>query len=288
MSEHSTRMPIGEFGRVTWLSPRALRLYERRGLLTPEVVDQFTGYRYYGIAQADRARLIALLRRAGMPLDRIGDVLDADPRRRSDLVAAYREDAARQHARTVALLDDLIDDLDGDRSHPTRSHPPVERRDVPAQVFLSRTVRTTAADLPRHVEVAATELSRRAGSSRDEDRPLVVVYHGEVSWESDGPIDVRVPVHPDSGVDGTEVEPAGSEMFVAVPYGAVQFPTILGAFDAVRAAATVQDRRPLGPPREIYRQGDPFRCEVSQPYAVTRVGAADGYARPVRSRTPRR
>jgi hypothetical protein len=73
---------------------------------------------------------------------------------------------------------------------------------------------------------------------------------------------VRVPV--DSTADG--VEPSGSELFVDVPYGEVQFPTILRAFDAVRDAATHGTRRPSGSPREIYLDGEPFRCQVAQRY----------------------
>lgn len=48
----TARLSIGEFSRLTWLSPKALRLYERRGLLLPDLVDEYTGYRYYRPAQA--------------------------------------------------------------------------------------------------------------------------------------------------------------------------------------------------------------------------------------------
>ena len=76
----------------------------------------------------------------------------------------------------------------------------------------------------------------------------------------------RVPVTGESSADG--VEPAGSELFVDVPYGEVQFPTILRAFDAVRDAATHSTRRPSGSPREIYLE--PFRIAIrnSKPWAV--------------------
>lgn len=268
MSETGARLSIGEFSRLTWLSAKALRLYERRGLLRPAAVDEYTGYRYYRPSQAERARMIALLRRAGMPLERIGAVLDAGADERRDLLDAYRTETVRAHERAVALLDGLARGLCGDRPVPAGDTAEVAVRDVAAQPFVARTVRTTVADLSSHIERAAAALSQRAGAAVDWSRPLVVVYHGEVGWESDGPVEVRVPVADEAGADG--VEPAGSELFVDVPYGEVQFPTILRAFDAVRDAATRGGRRPSGSPREVYLDGDPFRCQVAQRYVRVR------------------
>ncbi|MCB2413818.1 MerR family transcriptional regulator [Demequina sp. TTPB684] len=264
MSETNARLSIGEFSRATWLSAKALRIYERRGLLLPDVVDEYTGYRYYRSSQAQRARLIALLRRAGMPLDRIGTVLDASNAERSALLEEYRIDVARAHARANALLDSLAVGLLDQPSASIGEGPAISTRRVPEQAYLAHGVRTTAGDLPSHIERAVALLTQRARASIDRSRPLVVVYHGEVSWESDGPIEVRVPVHNGAAADG--VDPSGTELFTEVPYGEVQFPTIVRAFDAVRAAAHEGGRHPSGSPREIYWEGEPFRCQVAQPY----------------------
>jgi DNA-binding transcriptional MerR regulator len=268
VSKATARLSIGEFGRLTWLSPKALRLYERRGLLLPDLVDEYTGYRYYRAAQADRARMIALLRRVGMALERIGAVLDAAGEDRRALLDEYRIDTIRAHERAVALLDSLAGTLLDERPSTAEGPPRVFCRDVAAQAFMSRTVRTTAADLPSHIERSAAALVQHAGAGIDRSQPLVVVYHGEVSWESDGPIEVRVPVLDESIADG--VEPPGSEFFVDVPFGEVQFPTILRSFDVVRDAAVQGARCPSGSPREIYLAGDPFRCQVAQRYVDTK------------------
>lgn len=270
MSEPLERLSIGEFSRLTWLSPKALRLYERRGLLRPDLVDEYTGYRYYLPTQSESAQLIALLRRAGMPLARIGAMLDATDDDRAALLDEYKAEISRAHERAIALLDDLARTRGSARTGGDGCPTDVRSREVAAQAFLSRTVRTTAADLPAHIERSAAALVDRAGGDFDRSSPLVVVYHGEVSWESDGPIDVRVPVLTTSIADG--VEPAGSEFFVEVPFGEVQFPTILRSFDAVRSAASRGAHRPVGPPREIYLEGDPFRCQVAQRFQVTGSG----------------
>ena len=38
---------IGEFSRLAMVSVRMLRHYDEIGLLTPNTVDTYTGYRYY-------------------------------------------------------------------------------------------------------------------------------------------------------------------------------------------------------------------------------------------------
>jgi protein phosphatase len=59
-------MSIGEFARRSRLSPKALRLYDGRGLLSPARVDELSGYRYYEDAKLHQARLIATLRPRGV------------------------------------------------------------------------------------------------------------------------------------------------------------------------------------------------------------------------------
>jgi PPM family protein phosphatase len=61
-------MMIGAFAERARLSPKALRLYDRLGLLQPVRTDPVSGYRFYSEDQVADARLIALLRRLGMPL----------------------------------------------------------------------------------------------------------------------------------------------------------------------------------------------------------------------------
>jgi DNA-binding transcriptional MerR regulator len=69
---------IGEFSRLSRLSPKALRLYDELGLLVPDHVDATTGYRWYADTQLDQARVAALLRRIGVPLSQIRDMLALD------------------------------------------------------------------------------------------------------------------------------------------------------------------------------------------------------------------
>ncbi|MER5733891.1 MerR family transcriptional regulator [Streptomyces sp. NPDC002138] len=66
---------IGEMGRDSGLGVSALRFYDRAAVLVPARVDPATGYRWYGPEQLGEARLLARLRRAGMPIADIRLVL---------------------------------------------------------------------------------------------------------------------------------------------------------------------------------------------------------------------
>jgi serine/threonine protein phosphatase PrpC len=82
-------LTIGAFARASRLSPKALRLYDELGLLRPARVDPVSGYRFYEPDQLERARLVAWLRRLGMPLARIRRVCELEPAEAGREVAAY-------------------------------------------------------------------------------------------------------------------------------------------------------------------------------------------------------
>ncbi|MEV6165064.1 MerR family transcriptional regulator [Streptomyces sp. NPDC052052] len=95
-------LTIGAFAKASRLSPKALRLYDELGLLTPARVDPVTGYRLYAPEQLDRARLVAWLRRLGMPLARIQRVCTLDAASAAQEIRAFW---ARVEADTAARRD---------------------------------------------------------------------------------------------------------------------------------------------------------------------------------------
>ncbi|CAM5282560.1 hypothetical protein GCM10010329_43570 [Streptomyces spiroverticillatus] len=97
-------LTIGAFARASRLSPKALRLYDELGLLPPVRVDPVTGYRFYAVGQLERARLVAWLRRLGMPLARIREVCARDAAGAAEEVRAYwaEVEADTAHRRDLA------------------------------------------------------------------------------------------------------------------------------------------------------------------------------------------
>jgi len=116
-TDHDRLLTIGEVARASGLSASALRFYDREGVLVPADVDALTGYRRYAARQLRAARLVASLRRVGMPLAEVSVVLEQDARGEvqaaRDVVAAHEQrlveglrDARAEIARTLGLLGD--------------------------------------------------------------------------------------------------------------------------------------------------------------------------------------
>ncbi|GAA5047119.1 protein phosphatase [Thermocatellispora tengchongensis] len=106
-------LTIGAFARAARLSPKALRLYDELGLLRPAAVDSESGYRFYDPAQLERARLIAWLRRLGMPLARIRRVCDLPAAAAAQEISRYWEQVLAETAARGELATFLVDYLSG-------------------------------------------------------------------------------------------------------------------------------------------------------------------------------
>ncbi len=106
-------MSSGEFSRASRLSRKALRLYDELDLLRPARVDRVTGYRFYAPAQLEQARLVAWLRRLGMPLARIRLMTQLPPTEAAAELAAYWRQIESETANRRELASFLIGYLSG-------------------------------------------------------------------------------------------------------------------------------------------------------------------------------
>ncbi len=103
----------GEFARASRLSRKALRLYDELGLLSPVQVDPASGYRLYAPAQLEQARLVAWLRRLGMPLARIRVVCALPQADAAAELAAYWDQVEAESSARRELATFLIRYLSG-------------------------------------------------------------------------------------------------------------------------------------------------------------------------------
>ena len=71
-----TKLKIGEFSKMMQVTVKTLRHYEQKGLLIPDDVDEWTGYRYYSITQMQRLNTIRGLQRQGFSLEEIKDLFE--------------------------------------------------------------------------------------------------------------------------------------------------------------------------------------------------------------------
>uniref|UniRef100_J1S4F9 Ser/Thr phosphatase n=2 Tax=Streptomyces auratus AGR0001 TaxID=1160718 RepID=J1S4F9_9ACTN len=126
--EDGQLLTIGAFARASRLSPKALRLYDELGLLAPARVDPHSGYRHYAPAQLERARLVAWLRRLGMPLARIREVCELAPAAAAGTVAAYWAQVEADTAARRDLAAFLIDQLKRKDTEMTAPRTPLTMR----------------------------------------------------------------------------------------------------------------------------------------------------------------
>jgi DNA-binding transcriptional MerR regulator len=211
---------IGEFARKSGLSPKALRRYDELGLLPPASVDPGTGYRWYTETQLDPARLVAALRQLGVPLALVKTMISLPSADAAAQLSGYWSAAEADHSARRQLAGFLIDRLNGKRSVMYE----VELRDVPARSMLCLLRHVADNDavqalgrefIPKLADPRMLKLAGPAGAT-------LLLYHGEVSEDSDGPVEWCQPVPADRAdqiaacfPDLTlRAEPAHQEAFV--------------------------------------------------------------------------
>jgi PPM family protein phosphatase len=121
-------LTIGAFARAARLTAKALRLYDELGLLPPAAVDPESGYRLYDPGQLDRARLIARLRRIGMPLAEIRTVCGLEPAAAAVAVGSYWRQVTVDTAARGRLATLLVEDLSGEASAMSDTKPTLALR----------------------------------------------------------------------------------------------------------------------------------------------------------------
>ena len=67
-------LKIGEFSKLSLTTVKALRFYEKEGLLIPASVDEWTGYRFYETAQLETAAKIKSYRQLGLTIEEIRSI----------------------------------------------------------------------------------------------------------------------------------------------------------------------------------------------------------------------
>jgi len=245
----TTRLSIGDFSRMTYLSVKSLRRYHEMGLLEPADIDRYTGYRYYETSQVPLGQAIRRFRDLDMPLEQLKEVMHApDAAVRNKLIIAHLEhmEAALQRTQqTVASLRSLLE------------QPPapiaVEYRSVPAATAIAISEPVHRGGLMAWWSQAFDELHRvLASSSAVRAGPDGALYRNEFFEEELGEIVAFIPVAtmptPFGRPQLTEIP--GAELAVTVHNGAIseldQTYGALGTFVAEREIGV------QGPIREHY------------------------------------
>jgi DNA-binding transcriptional MerR regulator len=215
-------MSIGEFARRSRLSVKALRLYDELGVLVPARVDRDSGYRYYDVEQLEDARLVAMLRQLEFPLAEIKELVASDPFDAAERIARHWREVETLHDARRDLADHVVNKLKGKRSEMYE----VATREIPERsvLCLKRSVDEQGA-WALGKEFVAILRERPLPKMEGRKGSMFSIYWGEVSADSDGPVEWCKPVPETEAKDlagkypelNLRTEPAHREAFVALP-----------------------------------------------------------------------
>ena len=109
-------MLIGEIAEFFNVSRKAIRLYEKKGIIKPVKVDESNGYRYYSVEQVQQLNALLELKSLGFSLDEIKTVIDGEAGKELLLATLERKKKAWHEAMEVAqykteCLDNIISNL---------------------------------------------------------------------------------------------------------------------------------------------------------------------------------
>jgi len=268
-------LSTGEFARRTRLTTKALRVYDRIGLLRPVRVEETNGYRRYGIAQVRTGQLIGLLRGAEVSLADIGFVL-GDLTIGVDLAAGRLEEilADFEHRHTHRKL--LIRHVQASLQEGDDPMFPIQTRNVQSLRVMSIQRRLHAPGIAGFVRESKAIFAEHLDGT-EATGPFTLIFHGIVDAESDGPIEAvlgcPVDVEPTDQV-GIRTEPSHDEAYTTITKAQWAYPAILAAYDAVACCPEVQARPGsqlscrevyIAEPGEI--GDDQVTCDVAFPLA---------------------
>ncbi|MFB8242766.1 MerR family transcriptional regulator [Kitasatospora purpeofusca] len=215
---------IGELARDSGLSISALRFYDGAEVLAPAHVDPRTGYRWYAPGQLADARLLARLRRVGLPLADIRAVLGAAPgsgaaQRLMDEHLRRLEDGLADARRELSLIRRLIDQ----RESRMTTTPAEYRFTVPARELAEAldAVRFAVGGDPEQPVLSGVLFDLDGGLLRLVATDRYRMALAEVPVESVAPVDSAAPEEPDPSEES------------AAPAASAVVPVALA--DAVRA-----------------------------------------------------
>lgn len=239
----SALISIGDFARRTRLTAKALRIYDRVGLLRPASIDQASGYRRYQAGQVRTGQLIALMRAADLSLVDIGLILEdlaAGGESAVEQLERLLGDIDRRHANRKLLIRNIqaILQQGDDRMFSLAT------RHVPARRVMSIQRRLHGDQTDGFVHEAKAAFAAHLDGAQATG-PFTLIFHGPVNADDDGPLEAVLGCPDDvrpTDVIAIRTEPAHDETYTTITKAQWAYPAILAAYDAVARSPEVVAR----------------------------------------------
>jgi DNA-binding transcriptional MerR regulator len=251
---------IGDFAYLSHVSVATLRHYDEIGLLKPVRVDQFTGYRYYSVAQLPRLNRILALKDLGFSLEQIervlvGGITPDELRGMLKLKRAEVEQRLANEQQRLKRIETRLRQIEQEDSMPDYE---VVLKTVPPILIASRKVTIPTNDqVPAYLNPAYREAYDYVKQQGAKDTgPCFALWHqgaeileNEVA-EAAVPIDRRLP-----GTDMVKVYELPQVQVAAVVHHG-EFENFTQCHGTLLEWIEANGYRIVGPYREIYVQHD--------------------------------
>lgn len=191
---------IGDFSKLGQVSTRMLRHYDKLGLLVPNHVDKWTGYRYYTIEQLASLHRIIALKELGLSLGQISELLKEDEisveRLRGMLILKQTEIEREIQAGQMRL------------AHVEARLQQIEQQDqpIPYEVVIKSVAAQSIASIRQlapfsEMDEYCKSLHRQLYQGLEEHniqplQPELIMYHNDEYEETDLDAEMAVPVDP--------------------------------------------------------------------------------------------
>ncbi len=265
-------LKIGEFSKLAEVSVKTLRYYDDLGLLRPNWVDRYTGYRYYTLQQLPRLNRILALKDLGFPLDQIARLLreDLPPGELQRLMRLRKAELEQQVEMEQARLARVAA-----RLHQIELEGRAPRYEVLVKRVAPRWVAGIRDAVTDHGEIAALFAELRSalrgrGQSPDSAAPCLAIYYDREYLDRGADVEAAIPLERPVREGGRMVVhelPGNDAVACTVHQGS--YAGLAGAYGALITWTQANSYRAGGPNREIYLQG--FNADPDPVGSVTEL-----------------
>lgn len=265
---------IGDFSRLSRVTIKTLRYYDRVGLLKPAYVDPSSDYRYYTADQLATLNLILALKDFGLSLDQISQLLaeSVPPEQLYGMLRLKRAELTAQisdEQQRLARIEARLRQIEQNKMRETAGIVLKSISDQPAA-----TLRTTIDAYP---EVSGLFEQLFAGLTERRitpNGPPLTIYHQSEYRDHDIDVEVAVPLseplpsaaRPDQGAQFGTI-PGAAAMACLVHQGS--YDSVNSAYAALMHWLEVNDYAIDGHFREVYlhdfNRGEPPIIEIQLP-----------------------
>ncbi len=191
------QIPIGKFSKMVRLTPKALKLYEKKGLLVPKYTDQTTGYRYYSINQIEIGMQLSIFAWAGFSLEQMEQLIKMTQNKEVQQMKEIFREKLEKMKKEQDRLSQVIKFLDSflNRSDTSISESEFKIIEVPSvRVIAMRQKGTYAKTISEMIGKLFKFIYKEGRLAVKITGPIIFISHDDEYKEEDADIEIAIPI----------------------------------------------------------------------------------------------